>query len=443
MRPFAVIFLGLLLMTLVAWRINPRGGEASRQTLLWASDDNPARREHIDAFRTLHPSLNVQLDPDNGGMEKVIVQCMGGVGPDLFDCYTPEQLQAYVRAGIAWDVTDALRESGIDVERDTWPTVRPYAVFDGRTYGFPSNASVDALWFNRDALDEAGVAPPSGPMTWDAFIPLAQKLTTRDASGRVTRYGLVFDDEFMWKMLLTQWRASMFSADGKRCTLDDPAAIAAAEFLHDLIYKYGIAPAPGAVDAMTAQGGWGSASMKLFSGGRAATAVGGRWWSLTLRKFPTLRLGAAECPHGPSRAFLGYGKSTLINRNSPNREAALVFLKKMASPEYTQRVNRQADGLGPVPQFCTPESLVNPSFPGEDFHGVFLDVAPLGVSPNTSRYVSASLATRLMNQQLDLLRRNAKTPEQAMRDAAAQINAALAVGMRREGVEADTATEAR
>lgn len=438
MRPFAIIFVGLLVMSFVAWRISPRGAEASPRTLLWASDDNPARREHIAAFGALHPDLRVQLDPDNGGMEKVIVQCMGGVGPDLFDCYTPEQLQAYVRAGIAWDVTDALREEGVDVARDTWPTVQPYAVYDGRTYGFPSNASVDALWFDRDALDAAGVAPPSGPMTWDAFIPLAQKLMTRDASGRVTRYGLVFDDEFMWKMLLVQWGASVFSADGTRCTLDAPEAIAAATFLHDLIYVHGIVPAPGAVETMAAQGGWGSASMKLFSGGRAATAVGGRWWLLTLRKFPNLRLGASECPHGPRRAFLGYGKATLINRNGPNREAALAFLRYMASPEYTRRVNRQADGLGPVPAFSTPESLIDPSFPREDFHHVFRDVAPLGVTPNTSRYVSAALATRLMNQQLDLLRRGAKTPEQAMRDAAARINAAIAAGLRREGVAVTT-----
>jgi hypothetical protein len=50
-----------------------------------------------------------------------------------------------------------------------------------------------------------------------------------------------------------------------------------------------------------------------------------------------------------------------------------------------------------------------------------------------------------MTQQLDLLRRRAKTPEQAMRDAAEQINAAIAEGLRRAGVApiATTTTEER
>lgn len=422
MRVFIIIALLLAALSVVARAIRPAPAPPGATRLLWVSDDNPSRREQMDLFNRLNPDLVIQLDPDNFGMEKVIVQSLAGVGPDLFDCYGPDWLESYVRAGIAWDITDELKRAGVDVDQDVWPSARNLHVYEGRVYGLP-NCSVDALWLNKAAFDEAGLPyPRHAPWTWQQFIPLAQRLTVRNADGRVVRYGFCYDF-FAWKFFLFQFGGRIYSEDGTRCTLDAPEAIAAVQFMHDLIYKYRVSPSPQELEAMSQAGGWGSESIKLLASGRAATALGGRWWLCQLRSHPELRLGAVEAPHGPRRTGWGYGKATLINRHSPRRQEALRFMLHLAGPEYHQLDNHQADGIPPMIKYCDDESLVNPAFPHEDYHHVFRDVMFLGEAESTSPFVNAAVAGASIRRQMDLILRNRKDVAAGLRDAAREINA--------------------
>ncbi|HNT34656.1 MAG TPA: hypothetical protein PKH07_06645, partial [bacterium] len=90
-------FLILIALSIVAWLIEPPLAEHGKTPLIWTSDDNPARREQIDLFNELHPMFQVKLDPSNSDMQKVIVQSLAGVGPDLFCSYNGFQLSAYVK----------------------------------------------------------------------------------------------------------------------------------------------------------------------------------------------------------------------------------------------------------------------------------------------------------------------------------------------------------
>ena len=188
-------------------------------------------------------------------MEKVIVQSLAGVGPDLFDCYSPFQLTAYVRAGVAWDITDELAKMNLDVRKLAWPAVWPDCIYEGRVYGFPANAAVDGIWYNKTFFDQAGVPYPSGPWTWDQLLVIAQKLVRHDASGKITRYGMLLDWTATWPQFILQWGGHLYSPDGTRCTIDSPEAIAGIQFMQDMIYKYKIAPGPIEEAAMSAGGG--------------------------------------------------------------------------------------------------------------------------------------------------------------------------------------------
>ena len=50
MKIFTGLFLLLLIATGVAWSLLPKPDLLGRTRLTWISDDNPARREHIDLF---------------------------------------------------------------------------------------------------------------------------------------------------------------------------------------------------------------------------------------------------------------------------------------------------------------------------------------------------------------------------------------------------------
>ena len=412
-------------MSVAAWKMQPEKTHDGRTELTWVSDDNPARREQIKLFEKNFTGCQLQLDPTNGGTEKVIVQSLAGVGPDLFDYFGIHELSAYVKSGVAWDVTDELRKAGVDV-KDIWPIGSRAVTYKGRVYGFPTNVVVQALWFNKDKFDECGIPYPKGQWTWKEFLPIAQRLTIRDSNGRVKQYGLLLQWGF-WPQFVWQWGGSIYSKDGTRCTLDSPQAIAGVQFLHDLIYKYKVMPTPSEEQNMATTGGWGSGSISLFGAGKGAMAYGGRWWLCTLRGYKDLRLGAVECPHGLRRVYFGGSRSTLINKHSPRRKQALEFLKFLASKDYNELVNHQADGIAPVTQHSyTDKYLHDPEFPQEDGNAVWRDTVKCARFNEVSTFINTLTADRILSKQMDLVRNNQKSVTKALKEAARQINAEIA-----------------
>src|SRR5471030_3071243 len=104
----------LFVASILVWKLQPPSTAEGRIVLTWVSDDNPARKAQAELFEKLHPNIKVNIDPANSGVEKVIVQCLAGVGPDVFYAADAFQLAAYAKSGVAMDVTDELRKSGID-----------------------------------------------------------------------------------------------------------------------------------------------------------------------------------------------------------------------------------------------------------------------------------------------------------------------------------------
>jgi len=418
----------MALLSLAVWRVQPGPDTDGKRVLVWVSDDNPTRQGQLGVFQKSDPRYKVVLDPDNTGTEKVVVQCLAGVGPDLIDSYTAFDLAAYVQSGVVEDLTDVLRQRGIDVKSQTFPGIQGAAIYNGRVYGVPADLSVDGIWVHRDILRAAGVAEPRGPWSWEQLARLAQKLTVRDTAGRVIRYGLLFD----WnpKVFFCTYGVHIFSPDGKTCILDRPEAIRAVSMMYDLAYKYRVAPTSVEEASMSATGGWGSGSIAWFGTKRGAMALGGRWWLASLRDYAGLDLGVVECPNGGYRRFFGYGRATLINKASKNRDGALAFLQCLSTPAYNREVNSDADGICAFRKFANDPSLLDdPAHPAEHDNDVWVDLAEHAVPDETSPYLDGATVNRLIQKQIELVEDNEKDPASAMRDAKRAIDAALAVAM--------------
>lgn len=422
---FGGILIGLVALTGIVMTFVPSGDLGDRTGLTWVSDDNPARREQISLFNELHPRYKLRLDPASTGLHKLVVQCIAGVGPDLFDATDGFSLSAFVRAGIAWDLTHVLEEAGIDVKRDCWPGSFTTAIYEGRTYGFPRNTGTDALLYNKVLLRKMGIDSIPRRIGCEEFLDLARKLTVRGKDGRPEHFGFLFV-WWQWPHFLRQWGGHVYSADGTRCTLAEPEAIAAFTFMRDLIWEYKVSPTPQQEDAMAATGGWGSGTITLFGGGRGAMALAGRWWLCTLRNrknYPNLELGVAECQFGTQRLYRGYCGVVLVNRKSPRREHAVEFLKYMASEPYNRLINHQADALGPTKKFAYAEEFMfDPEFPEETYNDVWREVAEHSMADEASPFVNGAVAGRIIYEQLDLIKGNHKSVEDGLRSTVRQIN---------------------
>ncbi|MBS1704556.1 MAG: extracellular solute-binding protein [Armatimonadetes bacterium] len=429
---FLISVLVLCIASVAMWKSQPNEAADGRTRLVWTSDDNPLRKEQVELFNQTNRDCQLVLDPVNSQIEKVIVQSIAGVGPDLLDCRDTNQLQAFVKAGIAWDVTEELPKLGIDIKKDTWPVMQPMGVFENRVYGVPTNCAPNAVWVNEELVARCGVTIPRTPLKWNDLIRLAQKLTIRDSNGQPIQYGFLFDWWNFSHFLLT-YGAQFFNEDGTKCIVDSPEAIEAVQLMHDLIYKYKVAPSPVEEAGLASQGGWGSGTINYFGAKRGALALGGRWWLANLRKFTGLKLGVIQSPFGTVQTSSAAGRVTLINKNSPHRQEALKFLAFLASKPYNTLINSQADGIAAFKEYCVGADFqFDPKHPDELDNDVWKDAADRSSYQRTSPFINGGLANQILSTQLDLVRIDAKSAQAALHDAATEINFEIKQSIRKK-----------
>ncbi len=439
---FITTFILLSLLAIGVHWFDPPPVENGKLVLHYSSVDFWAKHEQVALFNKLYPQYLVRIDTGNTDPDKTILQSLAGVGPDFFNAYSAANARAFVDAGIAWDITDELSAAGINVQDQVWPSTLSLIIHHNRVYGFPYAAHADALYFNKMLFDKAQLPYPQGIVTQEQFLDLAKRLTVRTpGSDRVEQYGFVFSWDLVWPHFLRQWGAQVYNEAGTRCEIDSPAAISAIQFMHDLVYKYGVAPTPEQEAGMATSGGWGSGSITLFGSGRAAMSLGGRFFLVAFRQkaeYPNFRAGVAEYQLGPYRVYRGYGGCVMINKQSPYRREALDYLKFMAAQPYNEMVNDQADGLAPVIKYSdTPMFRNNPKYPDEDFNDVWRAVLAHSTPDQLSPFVDGAVQDRIIGRQLELVRANAKPVADALHTAARELNEAI-----QNSIETDPALRA-
>lgn len=422
-RLFLITFIVLCLLSIAAVATKPKREYGGRLRLILTTDDNPARQEQIAIFDRMFANLKLTIDPTNNDQSKIIVQTMAGIGPDIIDCYTRQQLHTYYQAGILADVTEMAEEAGVTPEI-SWPAARENMFIEGRQYGFVTNPGPWVVFYNKDIFDKCGVPYPDGDWDWDEFVDVAKRLTIKEPGSRRNQtYGVMGYDlmEAIW-----QNGGSFFSEDGTRCTLDSPEAIGAAQWLMDLEFKHKCAPSPSEEQAMAAAGGWGQGIITLFSAHRLGMIRYGRWGLIVWRKDPKLRIGACALPRGKQKATTFVTRISVLNKKSPYVKEAFNYLKFLASEDYCNQINDSADNMAPVTKYCyTDRFLHNPEHPEEDYNDVFRSEMACARSVELSKFVNPYVANRIYQRYLDLMRNRELEPAEAMTAAAKEINAAI------------------
>jgi sn-glycerol 3-phosphate transport system substrate-binding protein len=117
---------------------------------------------------------------------------------------------------------------------------------DGKLYAIPFQRSTMVLFYNKDAFAEVGLNPDAPPKTWDELIEYSKKLTKKDPSGNIIRYGV----GIALNSGSAQWGFSGFavqnsvdgrglmSPDGKKVYFDTPENVEVLQLWVDLQNKY-------------------------------------------------------------------------------------------------------------------------------------------------------------------------------------------------------------
>ena len=216
--------------------------------------------------------------------------------------------------------------------------------FEGKTYGIPFQRSTQVLYWNKAAFREVGLDPNRPPANWDETVEYGKKLTVRDGTGNVTRWGLIVPSgvtsHWFLQGFTTQNRAKLTNDAGTETYLATPEAVEALQYWVDLSRKHKIMQ-EGIIDTGTAP--------KEFIDGRAAMMFHSTGNLTNVKNNAKFDFGVAMLPARKQRgSATGGGSIYIFKKSTPEQLAAsFKFVKWMTSAEQAARWSIETGYVAP------------------------------------------------------------------------------------------------
>ena len=282
---------------------------------------------------------------------------------------------------------------------------------DGKVWGIPFQRSTIVLYYNKELFKEAGLDPNRPPQTWKEQVEYAQKLTRRDASGKVTQWGMQIPSSgfpyWLFQALAIQAGQNLMNDAGTEVYYDRPAVVEALQYWVDLVKTHKVHP-EGIVE-------WGTTPRDFFE--RKVAMVWTTTGNLTnVKNNAKFDFGVAMLPAGKQRGSpTGGGNFYLFKKSTPaQREAALKFIRWATQPA---RAAQWGIDTGYVA--VSPAAFETPVM--KQYVAGF---APAAVARDQLPYAKAELSThdnqrvtKALNDGLQAALTGTKSPADAMRDA--------------------------
>jgi sn-glycerol 3-phosphate transport system substrate-binding protein len=149
----------------------------------------------VDQFNKTHPGIRVQAQMA-GSYDDVLNKTQAAArtktAPNIIQIFEIGT-RTMIDSGIIIPVEDLGKKVVKDRNFDWHKWIKPvsnYYTMGGKLYSMPFNSSTPLLYYNKTYFKQAGLDPNKPPKTFEELMQDAEKLTTRDAQGNVTRYGM-------------------------------------------------------------------------------------------------------------------------------------------------------------------------------------------------------------------------------------------------------------
>ncbi len=323
------------------------------------------------------------------------------------------------------DILISLDDIGLDAEGKKWissfyPAFLANSHVDGKTWSVPFQRSTAIFYYNKSAFKDAGLDPEKFPTTWAALAQTASKLTKRDSSGTVTRWGIKMagdlgNAQWTFGALANQAEQKLMNEAGTEVYFNQPKTIEAMSFWHSLSAEHHATP-----EGIT---NWPQLTPDFLQGN---TAI--------------IQFTTGGLPNFRDKASFPFGVAGLAGKNSPHtvvgggnmyffksaskaeQQAALRFARWVSAPERAADWSIHSGYIATSPAAYDTPALKDyiAKYPEANVARTFLPVATGELSVHENQRVY-----KVLTDNIQACLNGAKTPAKAMADAQTETDRIL------------------
>ena len=354
-------------------------------------------------------------------MTKTVSALQGGTPPDFAILPNPE-LYSMLDMDAVIPLDDLIaKDGGQEYIDDFIPAFMENSYYEGKVYSIPFQRSTIIMYYNKEHFKEAGLDPEQPPATWDELREYAKKLTVTDASGNVSRWGVMIptDAPFMFYGICRQNsddpEYQIMSEDGTQVFFDSEENAQALQYLIDLSKKDKVMP-EGSIK-------WADGPSNFMAGAASITFTSSG--SLTnILDNTDFEVGTAFLPAGKQYGSATGGANFYIFKDiAPKKqEAAWKFIRWITEPERAAQWSIDT-GYVATRKSCFDTDLLKEyleKVPQAETAREQLDYACSELRVHNNQRVLQAL-----KQGIDAAITNASTPEEALKQAQQEADSLL------------------
>ncbi len=377
-------------------------------------------QNQIDAFNASHPDIHVDdvfCCSNDNALEKLTVALQGDLQPDITYQYGTSMAQIATAPGVM-DLAPLTQDQAYDWN-DFFAGVRAAGTIDGKVLGVPAQVGNLAVIYNADLFAAAGLDAPGPDWTWDDFVAAAKAIS----DPATQTFGMAFpadgSEDTVWHFDAMLWEAGgdILTQDNTHAAFNSPAGVEALTTLQTMAVtdqSMFIDEANSKIDA-------------LFNAGNVGMVISGPW---AVSGYKDVNYGVQIMPGsrgtGSHQTISGQDFWVAFD-NGPERAAATqTFLAWLTAPEQVQQDSMETGHL-PTRSSVVTDAFVtdfNTKFPGE---GLFAENLQ-NVQKARPALTSYDQVSQIMGQAIVSVLLGQSEPQQALDDAAAEVDQVLAGG---------------
>jgi multiple sugar transport system substrate-binding protein len=369
-------------------------------------------------FNATHPKIHITVQEYGNAdyaLQKVLTAIRGGHYPDIVYLYGSWAANV-AQTPRAVDLAPLIKSDPSINWNDFWPAERQAVTVGKKIIGVPALVDNLALVYNKKLFDRAGIPYPTASWTWDDFRAAAKRLTNPSAKQFGWAYVNDASEDTVWRFDALLWQAGgdILTADGKHAAFNSAAGVKAATLLQQMA----------TVDHSVYLDSGNQNYANLFNSGKIGMLFTGPW---DLSTFPNVDYGVQILPGDVNHQTIsGPDQWVMLDNGDARRNAAWTFLKWFTSSSEAMRWSL---ATGDLPIRASEASQPTYQAYVHRYNGISTFVQneqnALKARPALVSYNEISQA---MGQAIQAVLLGKKQPQQALDQAAAQVNQILAQG---------------